>query len=200
MGTPTAIHSTNEHAHKVRSSSLCYLLGAFFLRIVCTARSPNADLADAPGLDHNNWACGGQGQGCLGPPGATPATQGGPGGLLNGARGRRGGGEDFCTAPRTRRGTSPPWTQIEDVVSWALTEVTEGGSGAPTTRWDRGNHQLPPDRPHGAGRILSTGDIFGLTCRASSAPCGFKSGPLGRCGVAWRNPRPVGFSAKRVVA
>jgi hypothetical protein len=56
---------------------------------------------DAPGLDRNNWACGGQGQGCLGPPGATPAAQGGPGGLLNGARGRRGGGEHFCTAPRT---------------------------------------------------------------------------------------------------
>ena len=66
------------------------------------------------------------------------------------------------------RGTPPPWTQIEDVVSWALTEVTEGGSGAPTTWWDRGNHQLPPDRPHGACGILSTGDIFGLTCREPS--------------------------------
>ena len=121
-------------------------------------------------MDRNNWACGAQGQGCPGPLGATPAAQGGPGGLLNGARGRRGGGEDFCTAPRTRRGTPPPWSQIEDVVSWPLTEVTEGGSGAPTTRLDRGNHQLPPDRPHGAGGILSTGDIFGLTCRVPGVP------------------------------
>jgi hypothetical protein len=127
---------------------------------------------DAPGLDRNNWACGGQGQGCLGPPGATPAAQGGTGGLLHGARGRRGGGEDFCTAPRTRRGGSPPWTQIEDVVSWPLTEVIEGGLGAPTTRWDRGNHQLPPGRPHGAGRILTTGNIFGLTCRGHNGPPG----------------------------
>jgi hypothetical protein len=63
----------------------------------------------ALGLDPNNWACGGQGQGYLhvGPTGAPLAAKGGPVGLLNGARGRSGGGsggEGFCTAPRTRHG------------------------------------------------------------------------------------------------
>jgi hypothetical protein len=29
---------------------------------------------------------------------------------------------------------------------------------------------IPPGRPHGAGRILTTGDIFGLICRAKKGP------------------------------
>jgi hypothetical protein len=39
----------------------------------------------------------------------------------------------------------------------------------PTARSDRGNHQLPPGRPHGGGRILTTGDISGLACRAAGS-------------------------------
>ena len=166
MNTPTAIHSTNEHAHKVRSSSLCYLLGSFFLRIVCTARSPIADLADAPGLDRNNWACGRQGQGCLGPPGAKTAAQGGPGGLLNGARGRSGGGEDFYTAPRTRRGGTGCHGLSWDLVFRALPGATGGGSDAPTTQWDGGNRQVPPVKPPRRRTVTARDITFSwLRCR-----------------------------------
>jgi hypothetical protein len=75
--------------------------------------------------------------------------------------------EGVATASHTPRGLPAVDTFIEDVISWTLTEVTEGDSGAPTTWWDRDNHQLPLGRTHGACGILSTDDVFGLTYRAA---------------------------------
>jgi hypothetical protein len=37
----------------------------------------------------------------------------------------------------------------------------------PPGRRGAANHQLPPGRPHGAGRILTTGGVSGLTCRVA---------------------------------
>ena len=86
--------------------------------------------------------------------------------MLNGARGRSDGGEGFCPQGPARRGASPPWSQIEDLVFQVLTGVGVGDSSAPPTQWDRGNRQVPSGKSHGAGRILTTNDIFGLTRRA----------------------------------
>jgi hypothetical protein len=43
-----------------------------------------------------------------------------------------------------------------DLVLGALTEVTAGGSSAPTSWWDGTNRQVAPRRPRGGGRILFT--------------------------------------------
>ena len=123
------------------------------------------ELGDAASLDPNYWACGERSRGRVGPPGAPPAVHSGPRGVLNGARGRSGGGEGSCPQGPARRGASPPWSQIEDLVFQVLTGVGVGDSSAPPTQWDRGNRQVPSGKSHGAGRILTTNDIFGLTRR-----------------------------------
>ena len=110
----------------------------------------HASPRDAPGgLDRNNWACGLR-RARPGVPGSawstTRRTRRPRGVIERGAGAQRWRGGLLHRASHTPRDPPPPWTQIEDVVSWALTEVTEGGSGAPAARWDRGNRQLPPDR------------------------------------------------------
>ena len=101
----------------------------------------------------------------MGPPGALPAAQDGPNGVLNGGRGQSGGGEGPCPQGPAWRGASPPWSQIEDLVFQVLMEPGVGGSSAPPTQWDRGNRQVPSGKSHRTGRILTTNDIFGLRRR-----------------------------------
>ena len=146
------VHATSTLANyqqqeRVCSKPLWSEVGGQHHHEVCSHVPARPRFADAPGLDRNNWTCGGQGQGSMGPPGATPAAQGGPGGLLNGARGRRGRGEDFCAAPRTRRGGTGCDGLSWDLVFQALSGATGGGSDAPTTQWDGGNRQVPPGKP-----------------------------------------------------
>jgi hypothetical protein len=104
--------------------------------------------------------------GAWGRPTPHPPSTAGPRGALNGARGRSGGGEGFCPQGPARRGASPPWSQIEDLVFQVLTGVGVGDSSAPPTQWDRGNRQVPSGKSHGAGRILTKNYFFGLTRRA----------------------------------
>ena len=93
--------------------------------------------------------------------------------MLNGGRGYSGGGDDFCSAPRARRGGAGCNGLSWDLVFRALPGATGGGSGAPTTRWDGGNRQVPPGKSHRAGRILTTNDIFGLRRRGTQLPFSF---------------------------
>jgi hypothetical protein len=46
-----------------------------------------------------------------------------------------------------------------------------GGSSATPAQWDRGNRQVPPGKSHRAGRILTTGDVFGLGRRGRGTAC-----------------------------
>ena len=154
------------------------------------------ELGDAASLDPNYWACGERSRGRVGPPGAPPAVHSGPRGVLNGARGRSGGGEGSCPQGPARRGASPPWSQIEDLVFQVLMEPGVSGSSAPPTQWDRGNRQASPTGPV---VILTTNDVFGLRRRAPGAPRRAKrargSAPMhpGRVHVEMRGtPEPSG--------
>jgi hypothetical protein len=127
------IYSISSRNGSVANPYLWSEVGGQHHHAVCSHVPARPRFADAPGLDRNNWACGGQGQGCLGPTGAPPGAKGGPGGLLNGARGRRGGGEDFYTAPRTCRGGTGCHGLSWDLVFRALPGATGGGSDAPAS-------------------------------------------------------------------
>jgi hypothetical protein len=90
------------------------------------------------------------------------------GGGVGGGWGYSDRGNDFCPAPRARRGGTGCDGLSWDLVFWALPGATGGGSGVPTTRWDGGNRQAPLGKPPRRRTDSPSHHLFSVE---TSCPC-----------------------------